>query len=172
MSDRSLIKRPAIMGPVEEIERFALDGTILTQQGEIMLAADAASVDLVAWVVMAQELKTIAAEMMRTAETELHQRVRTLAGPIETEYGTARESVSRGSISGSSAQRIRDVLEKHAADGTIPWEAVDNVAPLVAHVTSAKISQYAEDAPEQVGRDLEDLLPEKRRTLKVDAAVL
>lgn len=172
MSERAITKRPAIMGPVEEIEQFALDGTILTQQGEVLAASDAESVDLVAWVVMAQELRKIATEMMRTAETELHLRVRTLAGPIETEYGTARESVSRGSISGTAAQRIRDVLEKHAADGTIPWEAVDNIAPLVAHVTPAKISQYAEDAPEVVGADLEDLLPEKRRTLKVDAAVL
>ena len=172
MAERALTKRPAIMGPVEEIERFALDGTILTQQGEIVMAADAASDDLVAWVVMSQELRKIAAEMMRAAEAELHQRVRTLAGPVETEYGTARESVSRGSISGSAAQRIRDVLEKHAADGTIPLEAVDNVAPLVAHVTPAKISQYAEDAPASVSADLEDLLPEKRRTLKVDAAIL
>lgn len=172
MSDRALVNRPAIMGPVAEVEQFVLDGTILSQLGEVLTPTEAANVDLVAWVVMAQELRKIAGEMMRTAETELAQRVRTLAGPIDTEYGTARESVSRGSVSGTAAQRIRDVLEKHAADGTIPWEAVDNVAPLQAHVTPAKISQYVEDAPASVAADLEDLLPEKRRSLKVDARLV
>jgi hypothetical protein len=172
MPDRALVHRPAIMGPVADIEAFVHDGALLSQRGEIITPAEAENVDLVAGVIMAQELRRIAGEMMRIAETELAQRVRTLAGPIDTEYGTARESVSRGSISGTTAQRIRDVLEKHAADGTIPWEAVDNVAPMQAHVTPAKISQYAEDAPASIAADLEDLLPEKRRSLKVDARLV
>jgi hypothetical protein len=172
MPDRALVKRPDMPGPLEELERLSLDESIVSQHGEVLHAGEAANVDLVAWILIAQEMRRIALEMIRTAETELHGRVRTLAGPVETEYGTARESISRGSISGRAATTIREVLEKHAADGTIPWEAVDNVAPLQAHVTPAKIQQYVEDAPEIVASDLEDLLPEKRRTLKVDAATL
>jgi hypothetical protein len=172
MADRELIRRPDIPASVDALERMTEDGTIVTTDGEIVDVNEAPSRDLVAWIIAANEMRRIAVEMIRAAESALHFRVKSVAGPIETDWGTVRESVSRGSISGIGSQRIREVLEKHAADGVIPWEAVDNVAPLKAHVTPAKIQQYVEDAPAQVAADLEDLLPEKRRTLKVDAAKL
>ena len=170
MPDRALIRRPDIPASVDALERLTEDNTIVTTDGEIVDVNEAPSRDLIAWIIAANEMRRIALEMIRAAESALHFRVKAVAGPIETDWGTVRESVSRGSISGLGSQRIRDVLEKHAADGTIPWEAVDNVAPLQAHVTPAKIQQYVEDAPAQVAADLEDLLPEKRRTIKVEAA--
>jgi hypothetical protein len=144
MPDKPLLNRPEpIMrsATATDLERLANRAEIITREGEVLTSADADNVDLVAWVVVANEMKRIANEMIRVAETELHGRVRQIAGPITTEYGTARESVSRGSVSGTNAARIRDVLERHAADGVIPWEAVDNVAPLTAHVTPAKLAQ-------------------------------
>jgi hypothetical protein len=170
MTDRALIRRPDISASVDALERFSEDAMIVTTEGEIIHASDASNEDLIAWVVSANEMRRIAAQMIGAAESILHFRVKAMAGPIETEWGTVRESVSRGSISGVGSQRIRDVLEKHAADGTIPWEAVDNIAPLQAHVTPAKIQQYVEDAPVEVAADLHDLLPEKRRSIKVEAA--
>lgn len=154
------------------MERLSNYAEIVTQAGEVVTAADADNVDLVAWVIVANEMKRVANEMLRIAETELHGRVRQIAGPIDTEFGTARESVSRGSVSGTNAARIRDVLERYAADGVIPWEAVDNVAPLQAHVTPAKLAQYLEDAPTDVADAVEPLMPERRRTIKIDARAM
>jgi hypothetical protein len=39
---------------------------------------------------------------------------------------------------------------------------------MVPHVTPAKITQYAEDAPASVREAITPLLPEKRRTIKVE----
>ena len=87
-----------------------------------------------------------------------------------TAQGKASETISRGSVSGIASAQIRELLEAAAADGVIPWEAVDNVAPLVAHVTPQKAWQYAEDAPDEIREQLEQLIPAKRRTIKVDEA--
>jgi hypothetical protein len=73
-------------------------------------------------------------------------------------------------VSGIASAQIRELLEAAAADGVIPWEAVDNVAPLVAHVTPQKAWQYAEDAPDEIREQLEAMIPAKRRTIKVDEA--
>ena len=73
-------------------------------------------------------------------------------------------------MSGIASAQIRELLEAAAADGVIPWEAVDNVAPLVAHVTPQKAWQYAEDAPDEIREQLEAMIPAKRRTIKVDEA--
>ena len=167
---REIIKRPKMPTSVDTVEVIVGNGEIITPDGEVLPASEASSDSLVAWHTIAAEMIRIAREMQAQSEGELQHRIRSQAGPVSTKYGTARESISRGSISGLAASRIRDVLEKHAADGTIPWEAVDNVAPLVPKVTPAKVSQYAEDAPEIVSSDLEALLPEKRRTVKVDPA--
>jgi carbon monoxide dehydrogenase subunit G len=101
---------------------------------------------------------------------ELADRVRRTGGSITTPQGKASETISRGSVSGIASAQIRELLEAAAADGLIPWEAVDNVAPLVAHVTPQKAWQYAEDAPDEIREQLEAMIPAKRRTIKVDEA--
>jgi hypothetical protein len=113
-------------------------------------------------------MREIARRMEDLAGGELLTRCRQIAGPIDTEFGTARESISRGSVSGIQSERIRGVLEEAAADGTIPWEAVDNVAPLKAHVTPARLAEYADTIGGTLGETLEAMLPEKRRVVKLD----
>jgi hypothetical protein len=103
-----------------------------------------------------------------SVEPELGTRIHSLAGPIITEYGTAKESISRASVSGIASQRIREIMERCAADGAIPWEAVDNIAPLQAHVTPAKIQNYIETCPGGLADELEKHLPEKRRSIKLE----
>jgi trans-2-enoyl-CoA reductase len=142
---------------------------LITQDGEVISVNDATNDDLVLYSIAAQRLRALARIIEDNTHAELAQRVRALGGPVTASgLGTARESISRGSISGISASRIRDALERFAEDDVIPWEAVDNVAPMVPHVTPAKITQYAEDAPASVRDAITPLLPEKRRTIKVE----
>jgi len=157
---------------ITHLRQLAENGEIVTLDGEVLPAHDASSDDCVAWILIANRLRDIARLMQASAEAEMHIRVRESAGPVETEYGTARESISRGSVSGIGATRIRELLEGFATEGVIPWSVVDNVAPLQAHVTPAKAQQYAEDAPRGVGEALEALLPEKRRSLKIEQRVV
>lgn len=155
---------------VTQLQRLAENAELITQSGEIVAATDADDASLVAWSLVAMELRSIARLMESSASAVLLARCQERAGDVTTEYGTARESISRSSISGIQAQRIRDLLEGFAEDGVIPWEAVDNVAPLQPHVTPAKLANYAEKSPLVVGEQLERLMPEKRRSIKIDPA--
>lgn len=169
MTDKPLAVEPSLPAAnIAQIARLLEEGTIVSLDGDILPISEADNDSAVAWIVAAKRMREIARRMEDLAAAEMLQRCRTIAGPIDTEFGTARESISRGSVSGVQATRIREMLEYAAADGTIPWEAVDNVAPLQAHVTPAKAADYADTIGGQVGEQLAALLPEKRRTLKVD----
>ena len=169
MTDKPLVVEPSLPAAnIAQIAKLLEDGQIVTLDGEVLSVAEADNDSAVAWIIAAKRMRDIARRMEDLAAAEMLQRCRTVAGPIQTEFGTARESVSRGSVSGIQAARIREMLEYAAADGTIPWEAVDNVAPLQAHVTPAKAADYADTIGGQIGEQLASLLPEKRRSLKVE----
>ena len=174
MSDRSVAVEPYLpQANIGQIRDLFERGMIVTLDGEVLPATDADNDSLVSWILAAEMLRKLAFEMRTMAEGEMLHRVRESAGPISTEYGTARESISRGSVSGVAAKRIREVLEKRAEDSAIPWDAVDNIAPLVPHVTPARVADYIETiegSQPDLADELRDNLPEKRRTLKVDAA--
>jgi len=153
----------------DTLRQLAEDRELITSDGEIIHITDAANDDLILYSIAAQRLRALARMIEDNIHAELAQRVRMIGGPVTASgLGTARGSISRGSISGTAASRIREQLERFAEDDVIPWEAVDNVAPLVPHVTPAKIAQYAEDAPASVRDAITPLLPEKRRTIKVE----
>ena len=70
---------------------------------------------------------------------------------------------------------LADLVADHAIEGAavkewrVPWDVVDNLAPLQAHVTPARLADYLEaSAPEALADELAKHLPEKRRTLKVE----
>jgi hypothetical protein len=155
---------------IEMIERWYEEAVVLTSDGEVVEISDASSTDLVAWSIAMREAYMSFRAMQDAVEHELGSRIRQTGGEIKTEYGTAKESISRGSVSGIAAARIRDELVKLAENGTIRPEAVNNVAPLVPHVTPAKLSQFVEDQHEAVRLILEPLIPEKRRTVKIEYA--
>jgi hypothetical protein len=153
---------------ITQLRSLAEQGELITLDGEIISVSDAANDDLVAWGLVAQHLRDLARMISTSVEPELGVRIHSLAGPIITEYGTAKESISRASVSGIASQRIREIMERCAADGAIPWEAVDNIAPLQAHVTPAKIQNYIETCPAGLADELEPHLPEKRRSIKLE----
>jgi hypothetical protein len=151
-----------IAGLLERDELITLDGEVLTID-------DGTSDDVVAWIVAMKRIRDLARRMEDRCSAVMLQRVGQHAGSIETEYGTAKQSVSRGSVSGIQSQRIRAILEEAAADEKIPWDVVDNLAPLQAHVTPAKLADYLDaSAPEALADELAKHLPDKRRTLKVE----
>lgn len=172
MTDRPLAVEPALPAiNVAHIEQLAESGEIITLEGEILAVADAESEDLVAWVLIAKRMRDIARRIDEMTSGEMLMRCREVAGPIDTAYGTARESVARGSISGIASERIRAILEEAAEDGLIPWEAVDNVAPMKPHVTPARLADYADTIRANhsvLATAIDENLPEKRRTLKVE----
>jgi hypothetical protein len=172
MSDRALVIEPYLpQATVQQIERLVENGELVTLDGEVLSASDSDNDSLVAWVLAAEKLRRISRMMQTLADGVLLERCREVAGAVDTEYGTAKESVSRGSISGTGSARIRDILEHAAADGLIPWDAVDNVAPMVAHVTPAKAAKYAKDITTKhpaLAGELERSLPEPRSTVKVE----
>jgi hypothetical protein len=169
MSDKHLEVEPSLPAAnVAHLARLLEEASLISLDGEILAARDADNGSLAAWMLAAKRMREIARRMEDLAGGELLTRCRQIAGPIDTEFGTARESISRGSVSGIQSERIRAVLEEAAADGTIPWEAVDNVAPLKAHVTPARLAEYADTIGGQLGETLDGMLPEKRRTIKLD----
>lgn len=155
---------------ITQLQRLSENAEIITQSGEIMTALDADDASLVAWSLVAMELRSIARMMEQTSNGILLARCQETAGDVVTDFGTARESISRSSISGVGAQRIREMLEGFAEDGVIPWAAVDNVAPLQPHVTPAKLANYAAKAPTRVADELARVMPEQRRSVKIDPA--
>lgn len=170
--DRPLIVRPDLPQiSITSFERLLDQGEMMSTDGEILRVDEADDASLVAWTLAAKHLREVARRMEDASHAIILDRVRQNAGPIMTEYGTAKESVSRGSITGAASARIRSILEEAASDGVISWDAADNVAPLVPHVTPAKAADYI-DAIENRHPDLADELakhlPEKRRTIKIE----
>ncbi len=155
---------------VGALQNVAENRHIITSDGELLDVTLATDDDLVIWSIVTQRLRTLARNIEQGVNSELADRVRRTGGSITTPQGKASETISRGSVSGIASAQIRELLEAAAADGVIPWEAVDNVAPLVAHVTPQKAWQYAEDAPDEIREQLEAMIPAKRRTIKVDEA--
>lgn len=153
---------------IDMIERWYEEAVVLSADGEVVEISAASSPDLVAWAVAMREAYMSFRAMQDAVEHELGLRIRQIGGEIKTEYGTARESISRGSVSGIAAKRIRDELELLVQNGWVLPEAVDNIAPLVPHVTPAKLTQFVEDQNESVRTVLEPLVPEKRRTVKIE----
>ena len=155
---------------VGALQNVAENRHIITSDGELLDVTLATDDDLVIWSIVTQRLRTLARNIEQGVHAELAERVRRTGGAITTPEGKVSETISRGSVSGIASAQIRELLEAAAADGVIPWEAVDNVAPLVAHVTPQKAWQYAEDAPDEIREQLEAMIPAKRRTIKVDEA--
>jgi hypothetical protein len=141
---------------------------MLTKDGEVIKIDEASNGDLVAWSLVASHLRDVARLINQSVEPELAYRIQAMGGPVISEHGTARETISRASVSGIEAKRIREILEECAADGMIPWDAVDNIAPLVPHVTPMKVANYAETCPAGLAEMLEKHMPQKRRTIKVE----
>ena len=169
MSEKHLAVEPSLpQANIAHLARLLEEASLVSLDGEITSARDADNDSLAAWRIAAKRRRDIAGLLVDVAGVELLLRCRQIAGPIDTEFGTARESISRGSVSGVQSERIRSVLEAAAADGIIPWEAVDNVAPLKAHVTPARLAEYAETIGGDLGETLETMLPEKRRVVKLD----
>jgi hypothetical protein len=174
MTDRSVAVEPYLpQANIAQIRDLFERGMIVSLDGEVLPASDADNDSLVSWILAAEMLRKLAYEMRTMAESEMLHRVRETAGPIKTPYGVARESISRGTVSGVNAKRIRDILEARASDSAIPWDAVDNIAPLAPHVTPARVADYLETiegSMPDLADELRAHLPERRRTLKVDAA--
>ena len=153
---------------VDAVRVLTEQGSIITLDGEITPVVAADTRELVVWNIVAQRLRALAREVEIMTNAELGVRIRENAGALKVDgVGEAFESISRGSVSGVAAKQIRETLEAFAEDGVIPWDAVDNLAPMIPHVTPAHIAQYAEDAPDKVRERILPLLPTKRRTIKV-----
>ena len=172
--DKHLSIEPALPAlNVSHIEKLAEAGRIMSLDGEVMLAASASSDDLVAWMIIEKRLREISRRVDEITSGEMLARCREVAGPISTPYGVAKESISRGSISGIASERIRRILEEAAENDAIPWEAVDNIAPLKPHVTPARAADYAETVAKSnklLAAEIEANLPERRRVVKLDTA--
>jgi hypothetical protein len=170
MTDKPVVLRPELPAVnVSHIAGLLERDELITLDGEVLDIAEGSSDDVVAWIVAMKHIRDLARRMEDRCAAVMLQRVGEHAGPIETEYGTAKQSVSRGSVSGIQSQRIRAILEEAAADEKIPWDVVDNLAPLQAHVTPARLADYLESsAPTGLADELGKHLPEKRRTLKVE----
>ena len=153
---------------VSQLNGFAERGEVITEDGEVLKVDEASNDDLVAWSLVATYLRDLARLISTSVEPELADRIHTIGGPITATHGTARETISRASVSGIEAKRIRAILEECAADGVIPWDAVDNIAPLVPHVTPVKVANYVETCPSGLADMLEKHMPQKRRTVKVE----
>ena len=168
--DKPVVIRPSLPAiNAGHIEGLLERDELITLDGEVLDIAEGSSDDVVAWIVAMKRIRDLARRMEDRCNAVMLERVGQHAGAIETEYGTARQSVSRGSVSGIQSQRIRAILEEAAADEKIPWDVVDNLAPLQAHVTPARLADYLESsAPEALADELGKHLPEKRRTLKVE----
>jgi hypothetical protein len=168
--DKPVVIRPSLPAiNAGHIEGLLERDELITLDGEVLDISEGSSDDVVAWIVAMKRIRDLARRMEDRCNAVMLERVGQNAGPIETEYGTARQSVSRGSVSGIQSQRIRAILEEAAADGKISWDTVDNLAPLQAHVTPAKLADYLEaSAPQTLADELANHLPEKRRTLKVE----
>jgi len=140
--------------------------------GEIVPTGDATNDALIAWRLDLDELAAAARQIRDAIDTELLRRTSLAGGPVTTTYGSARMSVSRGSVSGSAARRIRDILEHLATHGDIPHDAVDNIAPLVPHVTPVQVARWVADNRDRLSEAdysaLVELLPAERRTVKVE----
>ena len=170
LMDKPVVIRPSLPAiNAGHIEGLLERDELITLDGEVLDITEGSSDDVVAWIVAMKRIRDLARRMEDRCNAVMLERVGQHAGPIETEYGTARQSVSRGSVSGIQSQRIRAILEEAAADEKIPWDVVDNLAPLQAHVTPARLADYLESsAPEALADELGKHLPEKRRTLKVE----
>lgn len=153
---------------IDMIERWYEEAVVLTDSGEVIEVSEADSDDLIAWSFAMQQASLKFRLMKDLVEQELGSRIRASGGAIKTNHGTAKETIGRGAISGIQAARIRDELQKLAENGSVPITAVDNLAPLVPHVTPAKFGQFVEDQHEAIRLILEPLIPEKRRTVKVE----
>lgn len=174
MSDQSLttdLHLPAVN--LAHIIRMVEEGEIITRDGEILAIPDADNESLIAWAIMAQRLRKMAYMIGNMIDAELLPRAQELAGPIHTEYGTAKESVSRGTVSGAAATRVRAILEAAAEEGELDWDVVENLAPLQPHVTPARLAEWVEammrkypDLTDQLASEL----PEKRRSIKITEA--
>lgn len=140
--------------------------------GEIVSTRDATSDALIAWRLDLDELASAARSLRDAIDTELLDRTAVAGGPVRTAYGSARMSVSRGTVSGVAAKRIRETLEHAASSGSIPFDAVDNVAPLVPHVTPVQVARWVADNRDRLSEAdysaLVELLPAERRTVKVE----
>ncbi len=141
--------------------------------GEIVNLADATDDAVVAWRVALDRLATLCRSYRDAIDTELVARTSAAGGPLRTEYGTATQSVSRAAVSGTCAETIRTILENAARLGDIPADAVDNVAPLKAHVTPMRLVRWVADNRHRLAEhDYHDLLnafPQERRTVKVES---
>lgn len=140
--------------------------------GEIVDLADATDDAVVAWRVALDRLATLCRSYRDAIDTELVARTSAAGGPITTEYGVAKQTVSRAAVSGAGAETIRSVLEQAARIGDIPADAVDNLAPLRAHVTPMRLVRWVADNRHRLAEhDYHELLaalPAERRTVKVE----
>jgi hypothetical protein len=168
--DRPLVIRPELPAVnMSHIAGLLERDELITLDGEIVALDKAESTDLVAWMIAMRHVRDLARRMDERCGAIMLDRCAQQSGPIVTEYGTATQSVSRGPVSGIASARIRDILEGAEQDGLVPVGVADNLAPLKAHVTPAKLADYIEvGAPERVATDLAEHLPDKRRTVKIE----
>lgn len=140
--------------------------------GERTSLVGATNTTLAAWRVALDDLAQLARRMRDQVDTELVTRTSEVGGSIRTEYGTVKQVVSRGSVSGAAAQTIRAILEQAARMGDIPADAVDNVAPLTPHVTPSRVARWAHDNRSRLGEreyaELVAALPTEKRTVRVE----
>ncbi|MFZ9274870.1 MAG: hypothetical protein ACO24S_06960 [Ilumatobacteraceae bacterium] len=174
--DKSLVRQPELPAiNITSLEHLLEHGDIISLDGEILPAVDGDDTSLVAWIIAAKRLRDISRRMEELTSSIMLERCRENAGPIHTEYGTAKESISRGSVSGVAAKQIRSILDEAADRGVITADTVDNLAPLTPHVTPAKLADYVDAISGKhadLAADLENLIPEKRRVCKVDEALV
>jgi hypothetical protein len=92
---------------VSQLNGFAERGEVITEDGEVLKVDEASNDDLVAWSLVATYLRDLARLISTSVEPELADRIHTIGGPITATHGTARETISRASVSGIEAKRIR-----------------------------------------------------------------
>lgn len=168
------LNHPAATGvPTTLVEQLAADRCVIDPStGEIVPLAAASNDAVVAWRLAADKLAAVARGLRDAIDTELVARTSETGGPITTEYGVARQSVSRGTVSGAAAETIRRVLENAARLGDVSVDAVDNVVPLEPRCTPMRVARWVADNRHRLAEDdyhaIMAALPAERRTVRVE----
>ena len=167
---------PYVPRIVDDVERLATDGRILTRDGETKTPAEATDYELGEALAVAKRLADLGALLRRVCESEAAHRAGVAGGELDT--AAARITLGRPtyrSVSGAASQRVRDVLDSAVRCGYLPASAVDKVAPLVPHVTPAALrdliaalSAREEQSAAVIAGSLRAHLPEQYRRVTVE----
>lgn len=166
---------PYVPSIVDDVERLARDGRILTRDGEVVEPHDAADTDLVDVLTVAKRLADLAKLLEGVAKDETTRRVMLAGGEIASSAGTVRLGPpALPSLSGEASLRVlHAMLESGVVDST----TIDRVAPMAPKVSPARLRDLvaaldgrSDAASVALADQLRREMAPPRRYLKVEVA--